>query len=75
MHKIINVCLVLAALLFIAIYSYLGSLPPEKFDIANTAELKIVLSLILSSVVVLTGLFMFLFFGSIVRSLRRRRSP
>ncbi|HBF50593.1 MAG TPA: hypothetical protein DDX04_09790 [Massilia sp.] len=73
MRKLVTAWAVLTLVACVGIYCWLGSLPPDEFDLANTAGFKVMLSLLVVGGGAVGTLFVFLFFGSIVLSLFRSR--
>jgi hypothetical protein len=71
LRKIIVVWAVLTVCLYGAVFIYSGSLPPDELIMANSVAFRAVASALVVGFLALIGLFIFLFFGSIVRSMFR----
>jgi hypothetical protein len=75
MRRIISYWAVTTALLCTAYFIYVRTLAPDELAMANTLPFQIIVSLIMVGGPCLVVLFLWLFFGSILRSLRSNRAP
>ena len=75
MHRMISYWAVATLLLCAAYVAYVRTLPPDDLVMANTWSFQILVSLLVVGGPSLLALFLFLFFGSIWRSLRSNRAP
>jgi len=75
MRRIINYWAVATILLCAAYVVYVRTLPPDELVMANTLPFQIMVSALVVGGPCLVVLFLWLFFGSILRSWRSNHTP
>jgi hypothetical protein len=71
LRKVIVIWSVLTMVFCTAAFIYSGTLPPDELVMANSIGFRVLFSVVVIGIPSLIGLFMYLFVGSLIRSLLR----